>query len=321
MSKRKATTQSTLDAFCKSNSPSPKKRRINSVEGSDVDRPKTLDELFGRLSDGLPGDYEAQQKELMHIATSLMTHFALDVNGTRFRLAELEVYLHHETHKDVFTHRQDDQLQNACWYFHKQGTNGGYKGGTYKGLDLTAGNRKNGVYCGFLIRSLLQEGEDKPIEGPCLCVNKILELNGGKGVAEFIDDREGEALRVDDFKGLKLQPVDKMPKFTEVYSAPRVGLTLRNGMGREKFCARAYRFSTVPSKLAKFRAGFVAAAIIEGASEASIVSTFGMKPKFAGTYCAAALKGMKSGAYSTFFDKVLNNTEICEMMGSSRSSF
>jgi hypothetical protein len=53
---------------------------------------------------------------------------------------------------DEYTHCNDDQLKYGYWYFHKF-PNGSYKGGTFKGLDITLGNNKD-KYCGILIRSI-----------------------------------------------------------------------------------------------------------------------------------------------------------------------
>lgn len=40
-----------------------------------------------------------------------------------------------EAHFDSFTHADEQQKKNGQWYFHKMGK--GYKGGSYKGLDIT----------------------------------------------------------------------------------------------------------------------------------------------------------------------------------------
>ncbi|KXS19038.1 hypothetical protein M427DRAFT_181607 [Gonapodya prolifera JEL478] len=64
-----------------------------------------------------------------------------------FRLAELEFYLHREPdHPDPFSHRHPDQRSRGRWYFHKLG--GSYRGGTWKGLDITFGGRQGSTESG-----------------------------------------------------------------------------------------------------------------------------------------------------------------------------
>ena len=67
------------------------------------------------------------------------------------------------------------QKQNGKWYFHKM--NGAYKSGTYKGLDLSFGNEN--ATGGILLRAIrevtLPSTMGDFIEGPCNCVNRILQ--------------------------------------------------------------------------------------------------------------------------------------------------
>eukprot|EP01064_Diplonema_japonicum_P029177 TRINITY_DN4651_c1_g1_i1.p1 TRINITY_DN4651_c1_g1~~TRINITY_DN4651_c1_g1_i1.p1 ORF type:complete len:331 (+),score=50.57 TRINITY_DN4651_c1_g1_i1:49-993(+) len=293
-----------------------KKRKTATAVGSPS--PKGLQDLLGRLKNGLPGSYEEQQKKLFSVASDLMTYFELDINGKAWRISEVEAYVHHDTHKDVYTHRQPDQLESGSWYFHRQGNTGAYKGGTYKGLDLTMGNEETKMYCGFLIRSISSSGV--VVEGPCLAVNKILELNQCDSIASFANGRTGKQLYAESTEGLTLK-LSKTPLDKPVFSGPRVGLTLRSDPGKVKFCARAYRFSTTPAQIKKFKAGFAAVAVSEGLSTAAIMDAFNIKPRFANDYIAAAQKGIKSSDYSPFVDKVLSATEICEMFGATRKSF
>ena len=67
--------------------------------------------------------------------------------------------------------------QATCgnWYFHKKG--GTYKSGSFKGMDLACGDKESNVFAGLLLRAIIDSSE-KLIEGPCLVVDKILELNG-----------------------------------------------------------------------------------------------------------------------------------------------
>jgi hypothetical protein len=56
------------------------------------------------------------------------------------RFVEIEFYYTDAIHADPFTHKDPLQKTNGQWYFHKIGAQ--YKGGTYKGLDVTCGSPK-----------------------------------------------------------------------------------------------------------------------------------------------------------------------------------
>ena len=72
------------------------------------------------------------------IATYLFNSVALVVNNRlKYRLVEIEFYLKGGPHQDMYAHCNKDQKTCGEWYFHKQKE--GYKGGTYKGLDITFG--------------------------------------------------------------------------------------------------------------------------------------------------------------------------------------
>eukprot|EP00842_Homolaphlyctis_polyrhiza_P003978 jgi/Hompol1/4581/HPOL_003730-RA len=86
----------------------------------------------------------------------------------RFKLVEVELYLHHAVHHpDVFAHRHPEQLQYGRWYFHKLGNS--FRGGTWKGLDLALGRpspESGDTHCGVLIRSIKPcDGSDAIVEG------------------------------------------------------------------------------------------------------------------------------------------------------------
>lgn len=139
------------------------------------------------------------------------------IAGQQFRIVEVEAYVHSPHHADPYAHGDEGSFGNAkncqpgcvflfwvpktcfffftavplaliktmidmprqatCgnWYFHKKG--GTYKSGSFKGMDLACGDKESNVFAGFLLRAIIDSSE-KLIEGPCLVVDKILELNG-----------------------------------------------------------------------------------------------------------------------------------------------
>src|SRR5438309_9171063 len=101
------------------------------------------------------------------IADQILNRSVLTVKDTKYRICEIEMYLHSSDHPD---HCHSDQMENSKFYFHKF-KNGTFKAGTFKGLDIVYG-REN-VYFGILIRSIEQLDTGKFVEGSCNCVITI----------------------------------------------------------------------------------------------------------------------------------------------------
>jgi hypothetical protein len=142
----------------------------------------------------------------------------------------------------MYTHCDKDQSRYGYWYFHKT-KHGGYKGGTYKGMDLTLGCAEDGTFCGVLIRSIADLENDTFIEGPCRSVNYILGSYKFVYVKEFtnnsllnvLENKHDFVIRDDD----TLEQLD-------IYSGSRVGLSERY----EEYRAKKYRFAI---KLYRFK--------------------------------------------------------------------
>jgi hypothetical protein len=101
--------------------------------------------------------------------------------GEQFYVAEVEVYLN----TDPYTHGHSNQIikESNYFYFHRASKNpkAKYRGGTFKGVDLTIGNYGGGI----LIRSI--ETEEGFIEGPCKVVEHLLKIFRVQTIDEFIN--------------------------------------------------------------------------------------------------------------------------------------
>ena len=125
-------------------------------------------------------------QQFFHLSNMLLNSSKLIINNTVCLIREVEIYYNESqkhpsrsyTHPDPFVHCDKEQLTNGMWYFHRQ--NGGkYKGGSFKGLDITIGcNKRTKTYGGVLIRSI-QIGS-LVVEGSCNIVNKILHKTNRK---------------------------------------------------------------------------------------------------------------------------------------------
>jgi len=97
----------------------------------------TLRTLLQVTPDQIGNTPQAFQAHFARLAALLLNSVCLVVNQqARFRLVEVEFYLNSTPlHPDTFTHTFKDRLAAAEWQFHKQ--RDGFKGGSYKGLDIT----------------------------------------------------------------------------------------------------------------------------------------------------------------------------------------
>lgn len=173
-------------------------------------------------------------KNFANMAAAIMGSFALEIKGERYFIKELEMYLYSSEHEDPTVHRNPDQKIFGGFYFHKF-ANGSYKGGTYKGLDITFG--REDTYFGILIRSIQKPGS-KIVSGPCCCVNELLEASGRTTVAELASSGQ-----------LRLVPLETpiAPDKLDLYCGPRVGL----GKNASDYANKPYRFAAGKKGLKK----------------------------------------------------------------------
>ena len=108
-----------------------------------------------------------------------------------------------------------------------------FKCGTYKGMDITFGNKN--IFGGILIRSIMDLNDGSYIEGPCNSVSKLLQIRGVKEFKELqlsscpdhdecvFDQQSPWYLQYCDLN--KTYP-HTAPKI-EILNSARVGLTLK----------------------------------------------------------------------------------------------
>lgn len=172
--------------------------------------------------------------EIQQLACLLLNQYGLVIADRVYEFCELELYLHSEQHPDPTVHCHPVQNMYGKWYFHRTSNKPGakYRGGTFKGLDMTFGDDEN--YFGILIRSIYSK-DTGIISGPCLVVNHILD----RYQVETIDDllRPSPDRPMDfreNIRGLHVIP-HKVSQH-ENYRGPRIGL--KDG----EWAALPYRF-------------------------------------------------------------------------------
>jgi 3-methyladenine DNA glycosylase Mpg len=183
------------------------------------------------------------------IADYLLNSVQLIIANQPYRINEIEFYLTNTQHDDPYSHCHQDQLTLGKWYFHRY-DNGSYKGGTYKGMDITLGNGSDS-YCGVLIRAISPIVIGSPhkkmvINGPCRTVNHILDQLGyGDSVALMTNFELFDV--TDNRVNLVLMETDSLTK-ESIYQGPRVGL--RDSKCPE-FRALLYRYVIRPDYLSR----------------------------------------------------------------------
>lgn len=115
-----------------------------------------------------------------HAARQLLLHTELLVAGLPCRLQEIEFYWFATQHPDPFCHCHPLQRLHGRWYFHRVGS--AYRGGSFKGLDLTFSDGQG--YGGILLRGLLLP-DGSVISGPSRLVDFLLEATGFPNVAQL----------------------------------------------------------------------------------------------------------------------------------------
>jgi len=288
-----------------SNYPDPSSFDLSILPGSDA-----LSELLA-LDPGSIPSRELFGLEFMKIATQLMNQYLLYIRGEPHRLTELEFYFCGEKHQDVFTHQDELQKTSGNWYFHKTGS--GYKGGSYKGLDITFG--QNG-YGGILIRSI-ETMDGKYIEGPSLVVDNVLSINRTKNgipeISEFVDS-DTFNISVSKKGTLYLHKTDNL-EHRNIVAGPRYGLTLKKTEGdRPYYIMKPYRFVSNALQVRKGRVNLVLGLHASGSTIEQIVTVTGCTQKHIKNYIASFEEGKKQ-TLEVYQQKTLTTNLLCSLAG------
>lgn len=231
------------------------------------------------------------------------------IAGQAHRFTEIELYWNGPAHPDTFTH--GDPMQRECgrWYFHRSGET--YRGGTYKGLDIGFG--RDDVHAGILIRGVERLSDGLLVDGPCMCVDHVLETTGHRTIDALVDgfDRSVDAAP----ESPLYVTIDDPPRDVRIVESPRIGLTLKRGVlgERARFLARPYRFLCEPARIKKGRAHTVIGLHRQGVAAVDIARCTGSSLAQVQKYVAQYLAGM--GEDPQAFVRDLNADETCRLFG------
>jgi hypothetical protein len=259
------------------------------------------------------------------IAQQLLNHSLLVVGEEPHRLAEIEFYCYEEAHPDRFAHC--DRLQQECgrWYFHR--TRGQYRGGSFKGLDLTFGDGT--MYGGILLRSI-ETSEERLICGPSLCVDRLLAQTNARDVAA-LDDAIAQKVAWHPDSPLRLEIAPALPQ-KSLFCSGRVGLSLKRAKpsptpkisnpqspirldGLPWYILQPYRYLTEPQKISKGKPYLILALHARGASCAEIHSTTGSSKQSIQKYIADFEAGQQEQDFSLYSGIDLDTQKLCQLYG------
>ena len=245
------------------------------------------------------------------IADQLLNRADFLVAGEPYRFAELEAYYFGPAHPDPFTHRDPVQYQNGRWYFHRTG--GEYRGGTYKGVDLTFGDGT--AMLGVLVRSVVAPS-GALIDGPSLTVDHLLARTGTDSPAGL--DAVIAGRRIWDTTSPLAIRESESPRAAAVYHTARVGLTLKRARGKPdapKYVMKPYRYLTEPRRIKKGMPQLVVALHRQGEDTATIRELTGVPKAAVGRYVADFEAGKAVPDFARYVGKDLNTPELCKLMG------
>jgi 3-methyladenine DNA glycosylase Mpg len=258
-----------------------------------------------------PHDPDALDEWFTRIADRLLNGSRLIAGQQTYRLVEVEFYYWSDAHSDPFTHRDPIQFLIGHWYFHR--SRGTYRGGSFKGLDLTFGDPTSSG--GILIRGL-ETRDGTLIDGPSLCVDHLLDATGAADVSS-LDRAIAGRLAWDDGNPLLLRPTEKS-EGRRIYRSARVGLFLKRAGSRTestRFVMRPYRYLTEPRRTKKGKLHLVLALYARGESLDDIRRLTNCPRRTVERYVTEFEAGRKEADFTPYFGIDLGPGELCRLHG------
>ncbi len=262
-----------------------------------------------RSSDDVGHDWFAQ------IAPRLLFETDFVVAGKAHALKEIEFYYDGPGHEDPFAHGEDVQKTFGRWYFHQEG--GGYRGGSFKGLDISFG--PEGVVGGILIRTI-ETPEGELVNGCSLCVDHMLSMTKKGSVA----DLDGVLGENEVWEGglISLAPRD-VARHGEVYATARVGLTLkrmRSYPTMPEYLMARYRFVSDPT-IKKGKLHTIISMHQDGLDANEIARRTSSRAHTIRRQVDAHTEGEALTDFTKWSGKKLSSTDLCQIHGLWRKTY
>lgn len=244
------------------------------------------------------------------VAAALLNRAELVAGGVPLRVAEIEFYLKDADHADPFAHAHPVQRDWGRWYFHRSG--GSFRGGSFKGLDLSLGDGTATV--GVLLRSVVTPAGEL-IDGPCRLVDRLLKLTDSPTVAALDAELPGAAAMT---AGMPVHFRVAADRGAEVLATARVGLSLKRAAAfgaMPEYVGKRYRFLTDPRRIGPGRPQLVAALHADGRSAAEVRALTGIAAGVVGRYAAAFDEGKAERDFARYVGANLSALDRCRLLG------
>lgn len=203
------------------------------------------------------------------------------------------------------------RLLRARRYWHMTGN--GYKGGSYKGLDISFGGPL--FYGGVLIRAVENLRTGEAVVGPCRVADHVLALLKSPSIAAFV---ERNGVRYDTGE-LVLERRPGLLARREVHSSARVGLSLKAKKPTDatqplRYWGRSLRFMTNPERLKNHPVLLALALFARGYDAPRAAAVVGCKTSAAANWLEGYRRGIGRDTAS-FFGRVLSTQDKCQLYG------
>ena len=128
---------------------------------------------------------EEFQSDFDRIAKVLLNHTELITRENTYRIREIEFYYYSDIHTDFYCHKNERQLTNQKFYFHRFKDYEKYERLKQKGIDITVGNGES-IFGGILIRAIENVKTNEIITGIGNLTNQIIsDINGTFSILEL----------------------------------------------------------------------------------------------------------------------------------------
>ena len=259
---------------------------------------------------------ESEMDWFVQVSELLLNQTEFMIGGKPHRFLEIEYYLKNEKHPDPFVH--GDPVQQTCgqWYFHRD--EGSYRGGSFKGLDISFG--PEGDFGGILIRTIADH-EGNIVNGCSLCVDHMLKVTEHENIAS-LDGLIAERKIWDESSPLHLRFSEALPK-SDVLATARVGLTLKRMYkfkDMPEYIMKPYRFLTEP-KIKKGKLHTIMALYKAGMDPEEIRTTTSGTRKSIQGYIDSFAEGQSLENFNGFRGKALKVGDLCRLHGAWNNHF
>jgi hypothetical protein len=250
------------------------------------------------------------------VADALLNRAELVVGDQVLRIAEVEVYVRAAGHPDPFAHAHPVQWGWGRWYFHRSGP--AFRGGSFKGLDLTLGSTAASV--GVLLRSVVA-ADGALTDGPSRLVDRLLAWTGCATVAE-LDTRLPGPVAFDPAAVVHLRAA--ADRAAPVVATARVGLSLKRARAfaeMPRYVGLPYRFLTEPRRIGPGRPQLVSALHRAGSDPPAIRARTGVPASAVTRYVTAFEEGRRERNFDRYVGVNLTPADYCRLLGTWEAVF